>query len=424
MIYTITVNPCLDIMRFLQHTGTHGLQDGTYRPEDPNNDERQRPGGKGIDVSRALVCLRNETKALGFIGDATGKILLGLLDAEGIESDFVDGGVETRTNIIIFLRDESGMVVSEIRINSKGKEVPPNRYSLLYQKCAEIDDADGLAVSGSLCFEMQDTFYNALIRNIRKNNPKCVVVLDGPDRATAEAMSLDAHRPDFIKPNLGEFDALLRHVTNGATTLCNEYPEGVSRDQYLEYIYSGAAVKPPPDGKFSIDRKSLSNNWRALMEHLRFIKKTFGVQTLLSLGPLGCCTVAEKEDEFLHAYMPEPCKLRTRVGAGDCVVAGFLSHYVEGRDLDLALKAAVAAASARVEVEESRVGKYLDRDRFSTMLKSVRLNKYTEQDFEKPKYLECVDPSLLAQLAGKGNSRDKSPEDKESKDPCPNAQAK
>jgi 1-phosphofructokinase len=79
MIYTITVNPCLDVLKFLRLKGKP-LTSGTYRPEDPNKDETERPGGKGIDVSRCLFCLRCETTALGLVGQATGEIVQGLLN--------------------------------------------------------------------------------------------------------------------------------------------------------------------------------------------------------------------------------------------------------------------------------------------------------------------------------------------------------
>lgn len=398
MIYTITVNPCLDVLRFIRHDREGGLLDGTYRPDDPNKDERQRPGGKGIDVSRALACLRTDTLALGFCGDATGSMLRGLLDAEGISNDFVDIGVETRTNIILFLVGDDNAVKHEIRINSKGKEVPPNRYVLLYEKCADITNAAGLAVSGSLCFEMQDTFYNALIRNIRKNNSGCVVVLDGPERATAEAMSLKATRPDYIKPNLSEFDALLRELSTGNRHLCSEFPDTIGSEKYLEYLFTGATVAGTLEQKWRIDKAKLTKNWLNLIDHVRFIRDDYGVQTLLSLGPLGCCTVAAGENEFLHAYIPTPCKPRTRVGAGDCLVAGFLSEFVKKRDLDGALRAGVAAASARLHTEESSVGKYLDAERFRELHDQVRIDKYTEQDVGSPKFLEIVDSSMIFRL--------------------------
>ena len=212
MIYTVTVNPCVDVLRVL-NADSQVLAEGTYRAENPYEHEKLRPGGKGIDVSRALVSLRCETKALGFIGDQTGEIVKGLLAAEGIDHDFIDSGVETRTNIILELRNDQ-KVLGEIRVNSQGREIPPNKYQRLYDQASKIEDAEAVAISGSLSFSMQPTFYNFLITTFKRKNPDCVVILDGPAAATAEAMYLPQHRPDFIKPNLKEFNDLLMYLTD------------------------------------------------------------------------------------------------------------------------------------------------------------------------------------------------------------------
>lgn len=357
MIYTVTVNPCLDVLRFLRSTSA-SLTDGTYRPENPNEHEKLRPGGKGLDVSRALVCLGTATRALGFIGDQTGDIVKGLIEAEGIDHAFIESGVETRTNIIVVLQggDDHDSVLGEIRINSQGKEIPPNKFHLLYDQASRITDADAVGICGSLPFNIQQTFYNALIARFKKN-PNCTVVLDGPAMATAEAMRLPQHRPDFIKPNLKEFNDLLIELFGDDTEQClwppgSEMPAGIGDEQYLEYVYTGTTIDQAVPKSFVVDENTFGRKWQHLLGRVLSVKKEFGVGVLLSLGPRGCLTTSADND-VLHAYLPQTVDARTRVGAGDSLVAGFLADHVKSSgNVAEALRGGVAAATARVGVEE------------------------------------------------------------------------
>jgi len=399
MIYTVTVNPCLDVLRFL-NVDAPSLSDGTYRPDNPNDHEKVRPGGKGLDVSRALVCLRCETKALGFIGDQTGDIVKGLLEAEGIDHGFIESGVETRTNIILVLQDrKSRQVLGEIRVNSSGREIPPNKFHLLYDQASRIEDADAVAISGSLNFNMQPTFYNQLIRTFKERNPHCTVMLDGPAAATAEAMTLALHRPDYIKPNLKEFNDLLIQLSGEDNCLWRKgkaMPPGMGDEQYLEYLFTGTNQLGALPKRFVVDRQQFGDNWESLLKNVLTIKEKFKVGVLLSLGPRGCLTATD-EGEVLHAYLPELVDPKTRVGAGDSLVAGFLAEHVRQRagNLQEALRGAVAAATARVCVEEySHNIKYLDLKKYQSTFQKVKVDIYRPGEKFEPKFLDIVPPEL------------------------------
>lgn len=360
MIYTVTVNPCLDVLRYLESKDA-SLGTQTIRPRNPNTDEIMRPGGKGLDVSRALTCLRVQSKALGFIGDQTGKIVEGLLLAEGIDSQFVETGIETRTNIILLLREKPNVAPhGEIRINSKGREVPPNKYHFLYDLCKNVSDPEAFIICGSLCHRMQSTFYNSLIRNAKKNNPNCVVILDGPPKATAEAMTLPLHKPDFIKPNLIEFENLIKVLWKKKSLFgeneADRLPPNISKEDFLEYKYTGTPLKMigkediPND--FQLDKKKLTKNWAMLLGFVYEVKDEFDVNVILSLGPMGCVSINDQK-QIIHTYYTGKVDVKTRVGAGDCLVAGFVSQYLNQRIIKDALRSAVAASIARIEVDES-----------------------------------------------------------------------
>jgi 1-phosphofructokinase len=320
------------------------------------------------------------------VGQATGEIVQGLLNAEGIQSEFINTGIETRTNIILVVARKP---LSEVRINSKGPKIPPINYGRLYDQCSKLHDAKALAICGSLCYKMEDTFYNNIIATVRKNNPECVVILDGPENATVEAMVFPTHRPDFIKPNLIEFHRLLQCLDGENYGLYEEGEEndiknkGISLENYLEHKYTGITLEHKDitiGNEWKLDEEKLKSNWNKLLNRVVHIKDTYKVTTILSLGALGCISVSDEEGKVLHSYIPEKLEVLTRVGAGDCLVAGFLSEYTKNSNIKKALEAGIAAASARISVEEytadGKVSKYLDLNKFKEMKEKVCIDSY------------------------------------------------
>lgn len=81
MIYTVTFNPALDYVVFLDD----------LKLGDVNRSTRESIfyGGKGINVSTILNTLGLETTALGFVAGFTGKAIEDGLAAQGIHTDFI-----------------------------------------------------------------------------------------------------------------------------------------------------------------------------------------------------------------------------------------------------------------------------------------------------------------------------------------------
>ena len=93
MIATITLNPCLD---------EYIMVDGLVMEEANRWTRLKRyPGGKGIDVSRAIHEMGGITIAYGLIGGPNGQALALLLDEEGVQFSLTPIKQETRTNFII-----------------------------------------------------------------------------------------------------------------------------------------------------------------------------------------------------------------------------------------------------------------------------------------------------------------------------------
>ena len=115
MIYTVTFNPALDYVVFLDN----------LKLGDVNRSTRESIfyGGKGINVSTILNTLGLETTALGFVAGFTGKAIEDGLAAQGIHTDFIhlpEGN--SRINVKVKHGDETeingqGPVITEEAIN-------------------------------------------------------------------------------------------------------------------------------------------------------------------------------------------------------------------------------------------------------------------------------------------------------------------
>ena len=98
MIYTVTLNPALDYILRLPRLSS----------EDVNRADSAQLlcGGKGINVSMVLSGLGVPTRALGFVAGFTGRALEQMLQAQGIQTDFVPlAAGNTRINVKIFAGD-------------------------------------------------------------------------------------------------------------------------------------------------------------------------------------------------------------------------------------------------------------------------------------------------------------------------------
>src|SRR5947208_3134291 len=93
MIVTVTLNPSLDrtieVDRLVRGTMTRATS------------ARLDPGGKGVNVSRALLANDVSTAAVVTVGGADGEQLVRLLEADGIPLRAVRVAGRTRSNVTI-----------------------------------------------------------------------------------------------------------------------------------------------------------------------------------------------------------------------------------------------------------------------------------------------------------------------------------
>ncbi|GGX83184.1 1-phosphofructokinase [Streptomyces minutiscleroticus] len=285
MILTVTPNPSLD---------------RTY--EVPSLDrgevvraagERVDPGGKGVNVSRAVAAAGRRTVAVLPLGGAPGRLVAELLHAQGIEVAPVPVEGATRSNIA--LAEPDGTLT---KINAPGPELSAaERESLLETVREHARGASWIACCGSLPRGLAPSWYADLVARAHAAGVRIALDTSGP--ALLAALR---ERPDVVKPN------------------AEELAEAVGRP--LATV--GDAFKAA--------------------EELRAL----GAGTVLaSLGADGQLLVEASGAWFADARVDS---VRSNVGAGDSSLAGLL---VAGGTGPRALASAVAHGAAAVQLPGS-----------------------------------------------------------------------
>lgn len=188
MIYTVTLNPSLDYIVWVEKFQT-GIVNRTSR-------ELIYPGGKGINVSLVLKNLGHDSTALGFTAGFTGEELGKRLNDMGIHTDFISvkRGL-TRINVKIRSQKES-------EINGQGPFVDFMEVDLLYKMFEKLKDGDILVLGGSVPASMPGSIYMEIIERLSCKNIKIVV-----DTTRELLVNVLKYNPFLIKPNnheLGE----------------------------------------------------------------------------------------------------------------------------------------------------------------------------------------------------------------------------
>ena len=135
MIVTVTLNPAVD----------HTIQvDAMPEPETVARTDTAQfdAGGKGINVAQYLVGLGAETVATGLLGNFLGDYIRRELDADSIDSEFVEIEGQTRLNTTI-------LADAEYKINHNGPTVVPTAVDELIEVIRSYEPSMVL-VGGSL----------------------------------------------------------------------------------------------------------------------------------------------------------------------------------------------------------------------------------------------------------------------------------
>ncbi|MFB7633827.1 1-phosphofructokinase [Streptomyces sp. NPDC056149] len=285
MIITVTPNPSLDRTYEVPTLERGAVLRSTA--------DRIDPGGKGVNVSRAVAAAGQHTLAVLPLGGPAGAALAGLLREEGIEVAGVPVAGQTRSNIAV--AEPDGTLT---KINAAGPELTADESEALLATVGERSaGADWIACCGSLPRGLAPEWYAELVARAHRAGARIALDTSGPSLTAALR-----ERPDVVKPNAQE---LAGAVGRPLTTL-------------------GDAV--------------------AAAEELR----SRGARAVLaSLGADGQLLVDADGARFGSAPV---AAVRSNVGAGDASLAGFLAAGGSGAP---ALAAAVAHGAAAVQLPGS-----------------------------------------------------------------------
>lgn len=189
MIYTVTLNPSLDLVMELDR-----LQGGEL-----NRSRRETlcPGGKGINVATLLTRLGIPATALGFVAGDTGGMLTRMLEQEGITTDFLSLPAG-RTRINVKLRGDT-----ETEINGRGPTVDAESLQKFLRQLDVLWAEDWLVLAGSLPAGVDAALYGDILH--RLSNAGVRVVVDASGDLLRQTLP---GQPFLVKPNRAELSEL------------------------------------------------------------------------------------------------------------------------------------------------------------------------------------------------------------------------
>lgn len=287
MILTLTLNPSLD--RAIE---IGSLDRGTVIRAGA---ARLDPGGKGVNVSRALLANGVTSCAVIPYGGDEGRQLVNLLSHEGLHMVTVPVAGATRSNVT--LAEPDGTIT---KINEPGTALTAGELDVIADAVlSAAHSADWVVASGSLPPEVPPDVYARLCRRFAAAGILVAVDTSGPALVSALAAG-----PALVKPNKEE----LAEATGVPITCVGDVIEAAEK-----------------------------------------LRATGARSVLASLGSDGAVLVEDGGIWYGEAAVAEP---RSTVGAGDAMLAGFLAGGAKGPH---ALAEALAWGAAAVCLPGSRM---------------------------------------------------------------------
>ena len=198
MIITVTLNAALDKTLEVPNF-TPGRRHRTV-------DQKTMPGGKGVNIARAIKRLGQPVIATGLAGGATGSRIVEALNDEAILNSFVRIREESRTNTAV-LDPTTGL---HTEINERGPSVSPRELELCKEKLMYLARGASICVfAGSLPRGVEPDVYASLIRSVRKLG--VVTIIDTDGEPLHQAVRAE---PDVVSPNELEAEELVGHEFN------------------------------------------------------------------------------------------------------------------------------------------------------------------------------------------------------------------
>lgn len=308
MILTVTPNPCVDKTVFIER-----LEPGTFM--------RSKkctciPGGKGVNVSRAVKIMGRATKAMVVVGGHPGRHVVDMIEnQDGIEC--VPAWVESQTRTITTVLEEP--IHRQTAFFEPGSRVTETEARTIVETFrSEAQNASAVVFSGTVSDPAIKWLYRELV----------------PIAKTAGAITvLDSHGDEFdlglesgpyvAKPNVAELEEWVGHRLEG----------GSARWQAIDAVHER------------------------------------GVElVVVSLGKDGAL-VSRAGERF--QVVPPAINEVNPVGSGDALVAGWVIGLLEG--MDLVETARLGCAMGTANATSWEIG-HFTRDDVQRLLVDVTAN--------------------------------------------------
>lgn len=246
------------------------------------------PGGKGNNVSVILSNLGHSSKALGFTAGFTGEALENMLKEFGCDTAFIrlpEGS--TRINVKINAGEET-------EINGQGPVITEEAQQALFEQLDALKKEDILVLAGSIPNTLPSDIYERILEHLQGRGIHFVV-----DATKELLLKVLKYHPFLIKPNNHELGEMF-----GVTLK--------TRDEIVTYA-------------------------KKLQE--------MGAENVL-VSMAGDGAILLTEDGIIYKAKPPKGKVLNSVGAGDSMVAGFLTGYLNTGDYEKAFQLGVVTGSA------------------------------------------------------------------------------
>ena len=273
------------------------------------------PGGGGVNVSRAIRNLGGESMVFYLAGGPSGEMLGLLLDREGLKHEAVSIEDWTRENLTVTERTSG----QQYRFITPGPDVRAEEYERCLAKIGGLDPMpDFVVASGSLSPSAPTDLYGRLAKLVSAKQSR--FVLDTSGAALVEG--LRSGGVYLVKPSMRELRAV------------------VGRELVHEKEQEEAAMQIVESGQAQI--------------------------VVVSMGAAGALLVTAKGSERI----PAPAvPIRTKVGAGDSMVAGIVLGLVRDMTVHDAVCFGIACGTAAVMMLGTQLCQRDDAERLFAQIK-------------------------------------------------------
>ena len=240
MIITVTLNAAMD----------KTLEVPSFTPGRRHRTVEQTtmPGGKGVNIARAIKQLGQPVIATGLAGGATGTRIVEALDDESILNDFVRIRDESRTNTAV-LDPTTGL---QTEINERGPAVSAQELALFREKLLYLAQGASICVfAGSLPRGVEQDVYYSLIRDVGRLGATTIIDTDGePLRLAIRA------EPDVVSPNELESEELVGHEFNDVRDRAQAVIEMTRRGarEAIMTVHDGCYARVLENGSLTLRR--------------------------------------------------------------------------------------------------------------------------------------------------------------------------